>query len=190
MRIEISAGDDVLKRFHNQLGALTDKRAHQAQARAINRVTGMVYGRVARAAAKQSSIPLKIVRGQMRKRTVRPGSAQALQGSVYATGRPLSLKVFKAKQFSYGVKVKTNGKFNRMPGLFIKAGSFRGVKNVAGGHIFQRDTRASLPIAKQYGPSVPEHIIKDAARAEFERTVRDMLPARLSHEIGRLLPKD
>lgn len=188
MRLTIRPEDQVLARYSNALGALGERDGHKALARAVNRTTDTVYSRVIRAIAKQSSIPTQIVRSQVHKRTVRPGHGDSLEGVIYATGQTLPLRVFKPRQFSYGVKVKLWGRMRRMEGAFIFAGHFRSGKEVAQGHVFQRVTSRSLPIAMQRGPAVPSEMVRDQSAKAFEDTVAQVLPARISHEIGRLLP--
>jgi hypothetical protein len=117
-------------------------------------------------------------------------SAGPIAGQILARGRPLSLKVFGAKQFKYGVRVKLRGENVKLYGMFIYAGTFNSGKFVAGGHVFQRTTAASLPIEKQFGPSVPESVVKGKAKDAFEDTVATVLPRRLRHEIGRLIHTD
>lgn len=190
MHLTIRPEDQVLARYTNALGALGERDGHRALARAVNRTTNTVYSRVIRAIAKQSSIPTRIVRSQVSKRTVRPGHGGDLEGVVYASGNTLSLRVFNPRQFSYGVKVKLWGRMRRMEGTFIYAGHFRSGKEVAQGHVFQRVTSRSLPIALQRGPAVPSEMVRDESAKVFEDTVAQMLPARIAHEIGRLLPAD
>jgi hypothetical protein len=178
--------DDVLTRHANALGALGDRKGKVALARAVNRVTNTVYGRVAKDVSKRTSIPVTKVRRQMTKHLARPG--YEMNGVIYSAGKPMPLKEFGARQFSYGVKLKIWGKVRRFEGMFIKAGSFRGGTDVGQGHVFQRQTTASLPIDVQTGPAVPEEMIKGSTKKVFEDTVRTMLPERVNHEIRRLLP--
>ena len=188
MQLTVRPEDDQLTRYANALGALGEHDGHRALARAVNRTTNTVYSRVIRAIAKQSSIPTRIVKAQTSKRTVRPGSRETLEGIIYATGRELSLKVFNPRQFSYGVKVKMWGEMQRFDGMFIYAGNYRSGQEVGNGHVFQRVTTKSMPIEMQRGPAVPTEMVKDKSAEIFEETVADMLPRRIAHEIGRLLP--
>lgn len=187
VRIEFADGE--LDSFANMLGALGEKQARVALSRAVNRVTRTVEGRVVRAIAKQSSIPAKIVRASVKSRLSAHKGDGPISGIVLATGEPLSLKHFGARQFSFGVRAKIWGKTTRFPGTFIFAGTFRSGKPVAGGHVWQRTTADSLPIEKQLGPSVPEEMVRDQSLRVYEETVRTMLPARAQHEIGRILDK-
>lgn len=192
-RIIIKAADDHLASFSNMLAAVGEGAGRKAMARAVNRTTNTVHGRVIRAVAKQSSIPVKILRRSIRKRLAAHKGSGPLQGEVYATGSPLSLKYFGAKQFSFGVRAKIRGKSERFPGMFIFGGNYRSGKPVAHGHVFQNtrgyNSRAkrSNAIEKQFGPSIPEEMVRDESLRQFEMTVQTMLPARISHELGRLL---
>ena len=180
--------DTVLARYANQIGALGERRAHTALARAINRTTTSARSKVVSAIGKQSSIPLKIVRTQVKRHQVKPGGMGVLEGHIEATGNGLPLSVFRPKQFKWGVRVKLWGKQQRYQGMFIKAGSFRGTKDVANGQVFQRVTTASLPIEMQYGPAVPQEMVRDQAAKAFKTTVEQMLPRRVQHELSRMLP--
>ena len=183
MRISITPSNDVLHRYSNQLGALGEGAARKALARAVNRVTTTVHGRVISAVAKQSSIPKAIVARVIKKRLAAHKGSTAIEGVVYGTGSPLPLKVFGAKQFSWGVRAKIRGRMERFPSFFIYAGTYRSGKPVGNGHVFARTTKNSLPIELQTGPSVPEEMVVGEAKRMFETTVADMLPARVQHEL-------
>lgn len=184
----IETRDDILKNFGNQIGSLGERDAHKALARAVNRVTKTVEGRVVRAIAKQSSIKTSTIRRALQTQQVKPGSSQALEGKIIATGRPIPLDEFGAKQFSFGVRARVWGRVQRFPGTFIFAGTYRSGKPVGNGHVFHRVSKASLPIEEMFGPSVPEEMIRDESARTFMSTVQTMLPVRVAHEIGRLLP--
>ena len=190
MHLTVTPGDQLLAQFANQIGALSERDGHRALARAVNRTTTSVHSRVVRAIAKQSSIPTRIVRAQVRRIQVKPGSGDSLEGHVIASGRPIPLRDFRARQFSWGVRAKVWGETRRFEGMFIYAGTFRSGQEVGNGHVFQRVTSRSLPIAKQEGPAVPTEMVRNQSRDEFERTVAEMLPQRVRHELSRLLPAD
>ncbi|WP_407926001.1 hypothetical protein, partial [Cochlodiniinecator piscidefendens] len=129
-----------------------------------------------------------IVRQHIKTRQVRPTGNGSLEGAVYASGIPLPLKLFRPKQFKWGVRVKLWNETRRLEGMFIYAGHYRSGKFAAGGHVFQRVTTKPLPIQLQTGPAVPTEMVKDRSKDVFEETVAEMLPRRVAHEIGRLLP--
>lgn len=186
MRVIITPADDLIRRYGNQIGALGSGKAHAALARAINRTTTTVHGRVIRAIRKQSDIPTAIIRRQVKRRlaSVKGG---ALEGMVFATGSPLSLKHFRAKQFSFGVKAKWGGKWHEYQSAFMgpRPGT---IAPKLGGNVFVRTSSSRLPIEMLFGPSVPEELVRGESARVFEEVVRTMLPARVQHELGRLLP--
>lgn len=143
MRVIITPDDDIMRRFGNQIGALGECKAHQALARAVNRVTTTVYGRVIKAIRQQSDIPNAIIRASVGKRLVKPGGGGALEGQVWAKGKPLSLKVFKARQLNFGVKAKWGGEWHRYQGAFMgpRPGVIAGRLN---GHVFVRTSAFNI----------------------------------------------
>lgn len=186
MRLIIKT-DGVLRRFGNQIGALGEVEAHRALARAVNRTTNTVLGRVVKSIRRQSDIPTPIIRKAVGKRLVRPGAGGALEGEIWAKGKPLSLKVFNPRQLSYGVKVKFGRQWHRYDEAFM--GPRPGViASRLAGHVFVRASEDRNPILLQEGPSVPEEMIRDESARVFEETVGTMLPERVAHELGRLLP--
>lgn len=185
--IDIRFADDELRRFENMIGALGEGKARVGLARAVNRVTDTVHTRVIRAIVKQSSIPRDIVRRSVEKTKVAHNGSGPLQGVVYAFGDDIPLKHFRAKQFAFGVKAKVWGNWKRFPGTFIWAGTYRSGKAVGNEHVFHRLTAKSLPLEMMKGPAVPDELVKNEAEKEYERAVRDMLPARAMHELSRLL---
>jgi len=188
MRVQIVAGDDILAAFGNQIAALGAGDARKALARAVNRTTTTVRSRVIRAIVKQSSIPRAIVAKQVKQRLASTRlDGGALEGVVYASGRPISLKYFQAHQFSWGVRAKVYGQWQRFPHAFM--GPKPGIIAPAlHGNVFMRINVKRTPIRMLEGPSVPEEMIRGEAKKVFEETVATMLPERVRHEIGRLLP--
>lgn len=188
MRVEIVSKDNNLSKFANQLGAVGDDKGRQALARAVNRVTSSVEARVVRAIGKQSSIPVRIVRTQVKKKLAAHKGAGAIEGVVYASGTPLSLKYFNPRQSAFGVRAKVWGQVQRFPSHFMHGGRWNSGNLIAGGHVFSRTAKDRFPIEKTMGPSVPEELVRDEAARVFHQTVETMLPKRVEHELSRLLP--
>lgn len=188
MRITIQP-DSNLALYSNRIGELSQGDAHKAFARAVNRVTNTVHGRVIRAIRKQSDIPTTIIRRQIKKRLASPSISHggSIEGVIWATGNPISLKHFKARQFSFGVKAKWGGKWHEYQGAFM--GPRPGViAPRLGGNVFVRTSASRFPIEMLFGPSVPEELVKGESERIFNETVESMLPMRVMHEVGRLLP--
>lgn len=182
--------DRALEDYASGLAKLGSRQGRVAQVRAVNRTTTVTHTRVVRATVKQSSIPRRLVTKAVRRKLASTRGSGEVVGEIRATGNPIPLKEFKAKQFAYGVRARLRGETVRLYGMFIYAGTPTSGKFVGNGNVFQRVTSASLPIEMQFGPAVPDEIVKGEAKDAFENTVRTMLPDRLRHEIGRLLPLD
>lgn len=187
MQITVRVADDELRRFQNMAGALGEKQARLAYARAVNRVTNSVHGKVISAVVKQTSIPRRIVKQEVKKQLARPAGDGAVQGIIYAKGKPISLKHFNPKQFSWGVRVKAWGEWQRLEGSFIYGGTWRSGKPAFNGHVMTRVGKNSFPVRQENGPSVPAGLISGEATTIFTKTVEDMLPRRVMHELSRLL---
>lgn len=193
--VSITPTDDVLARYGNMIGALGEGRAHKGLARAVNRVTKTVHSRTVREVAKQISLPAKRVREEIHTRQADPKGRTALEGVVYASGRPLPLSEFNPKQFSWGVRARVWGRMQRFPTTFIYAGHWKNRSApIAGDNVFQNTqgfserSQRNNALEKMFGPSIPEEMVRDKSREAFYRTVAEMLPARVSHELSRLLP--
>lgn len=186
-RMIIEPADEHLEKYGNALGRLGAKEGLKAQTRAVNHTARKARTAVVRAIAKQSSIPYAVVRKHILLLSAKPGDTNPT-AELRSSGRPLSLRVMGAKQFSYGVKVKMWGKTHKMRGAFIYAGTHKSGKYVGDGHVFTRSTAKSLPIQKEVGPAVPEEMVKGEALQAYRVIVQQDLPARLAHEIYRLLP--
>lgn len=188
MAISISFADSVAKRYGNQIAVIGEGRARPAFARAVNRVTTMARTRVIRAIVQQSSIPRSIVVRSIRTKKAAHQGGSVIEGIIFARGAPLSLKHFKPRQLSYGVRAKVWGEWRQYPTTFM--GPRPGViAPRLGGHVFQRTSSSRLPIEMIFGPSVPQEMVKDESARAFEQVVASHLPARISHELARLLPK-
>ena len=188
MQTVIYPADAVLARFTNQIEGLGSK-AEPALARAVNRTVDMVYTRTVRALVKQTSAPRAVVVAATRKRYASTrGGGGAIEGAIVATGKELSLKVFKPRQFQSGVKATVWGKRQLFPGTFMgpRPGA---IAPKLRGHVFARTSKARLPIKKLYGPSIPKEMVKDQSAATFQSEAPAILARRIEHELGRLLPR-
>lgn len=173
-------------RFSNgieQLGS-TETMHRKVYRRALNKVGDKAYTRVIRAVGKQMGLK----RGQV----LKYGGVGKVRANytrqdyqIVSRGTEVPLREFAAKQFSYGVRAKPSGKATRFAGMFIMAGRWTSGDPVAQGHVFQRVTSSSLPIEKQFGPSVPEEIVRNESADAFS-AVADELPGRIAHEIAQV----
>lgn len=180
-----SHGDGHL-RFSNgieQLGS-TETMHRKVYRRALNKVGDKAYTRVIRAVGKQM--------GLKRVQVLKYGGVGKVRANftrqdyqIVSRGEDVPLREFGAKQFSYGVRARPWGKATRFTGMFIMAGRWSSGDPIAQGHVFQRVTSSSLPIEKQFGPNVPEEIVRNESADAFH-AVADELPGRIAHEIAQV----
>lgn len=189
MHISIRFTDDQLTRFENMIDALGSEQARVGLARAVNRVTRTVYSRSKRAIAKKTGLPVATVDNFMWMSLAAHNGGGAIKGEVIASQmKDLSLKLFGARQFSWGVRTKEGGAFKRYPHAFIFSGTWKSGNPVANGHAFVRVGKKSLPIRKLVSDiSIPATLMDDEITRAAQATVDTMLPERASHELGRLL---
>lgn len=185
--LTIIPNDNLLRQFDNQIKSLGEQDARVAMARAVNRVTRSAYGKVIRAIVKQSSIPRPIVKKAIQIKLAAHKGSGPIQGEINASGRRISLREFNPKQFSWGVRVKAWGEWQKYEGSFIFGGTWRSGKPAFQGHVMTRVGKSSFPVRRENGPSVPDTMIIGESAHAFATTVEQMLPARISHELGRLL---
>ena len=176
-----------LKRFGNMLAALGND-GPKAEMRAINRTGDMARTQVVRALAKQTGLPQKTMRKAVKAKRASVGD---LEYSLQATGGDVSLKYFKPRETRKGVTAAVMGQRKLFEGAFLKGGSFAtGRVDIGlGGHVFERSGNDRLAIEKlTSGVFIPAEMVRGATADAFERTVAEVLPRRLDHEISRLLP--
>lgn len=191
MQITIDANE--FTRLGNVLAAIGDTDTKRAIVRALNHTGSKAYTQVKRAMVGQTGMPYGVVNKGVKRKLAHTGSASGTGGSmefvIIGTGKPLSLKYFKARQTRKGVSAAPWNVRRIFPGTFNTGGSFeKGRVSVLGGHVFKRTSAKRGPLEKLYGPGIANELIKDEVKATFERVASE-LPDRLSHEIERLLPR-
>lgn len=185
--IRIDHADRNLELFARRYGALTSTKLRGPFARAINRTTAMVQTQAVRVLAKQISIPQRIVRGALSKKQASTHASGSLQGEVVAKGAPLTLKLFRPRQFGYGVRAFIKGSAQRFPSAFMgpRPGT---IAPALRGNVFRRTSSSRLPIVMLHGPAIPPEMIIGESERAFRSLVATVLPKRVAHEVGRLLP--
>lgn len=151
--------------------------ARPAISRALNHTGGKATTKMARAIAKQAGLAYGKVKAALQDHKASPA------GMVYritAKGPTLSLKEFKPRQTQKGVSASPWGTRRTFPHSFIGGG-------VLGGHVYVRTSKARFPLKKLFGPAIPNEMVRDQSKQAFEGTVAMELPARLAHELSRIL---
>jgi len=191
--LTIKAGDDVLHRFSNGLGALGKDRTQKVLARALNRTGGPTLTKVRRVLAARTSTPMSIIRRQVYAQKAWAGAVGGegkLDFKIIAYGRPLPLAVFKPTEFKFGVRAKVWGRVQRFEGAFMRGGRWpnRVELNMGTGQVYVRSTKSRTPIERVYGPSLPKELVEEEVFDAFEANVA-RLGDDIAHELDRELSK-
>jgi hypothetical protein len=152
------------------------KMANAIVTRALNHVGDIARTQVKRELAKQTGLTVTVVDKSMR--TVRAIPARHSYELV-ATGKPIPLREFAARQTRRGVSARPWGKSRVFPGTFVV--------RALSGHVFRRVGRARLPIVKLWGPSLPRELLRGKMPAVFNDVVRERLSERIFHEFEQAL---
>lgn len=192
MKVELRQGDAVLERFANSLGALGEGQARKVMARALNRTGGPTLTKVRRELVRATSAPTSIVRKQVVASKAWAGSGEGpgkMEFVIRAAGRPLPLAMFKPREFSFGVRAKVWGRFQRYEGMFTRGGRWPArVPLGRGGHVFVRTSKARLPIKRAFGPALPKELVEDKIVTVW-RSSTARLGDDIAHELDRELTK-
>ena len=176
-----------LNRALDELGKETN--AHRAYRIAVNRVGSKAWTATRRTLAKQVGLTQANLKKYGRIQVTK-ANYRDLAFTVTATGKPVPLKAFGAKQFAFGVRAKPWGKSQRFPGAFIFGGNFKSGKFVGGGHVFKNTGGANSKsgrnnaIEMMYGPSIPKEMVKEASAESWQSFGPD-----LQREAERTLTK-
>lgn len=193
IKVEIKNMDGVLTRYSNQLGALGQGKARVAMARATNYGGRKTAVAVRRALAKQTSIPLALIKKVVKTRAAAHKGGGAIEFVIHASGSELPLQQFKPKQFRFGVRAKVWGKMQRFDGAFIFAGTWKSGNPAASGHVLRRTgginakTGRANAFEKMYGPSIPKEMVLGETQRTFQEMAAREVEKRLRHELGRML---
>jgi hypothetical protein len=155
------------------------KRIQQLISRVLNHVGGTARTKVKSALAKQMGLPAGTVDAGLITKRAYPGNQNF---EITASGRPIPLAWFDARQTRRGVSARPWGSRRVFPSTFIV--------ETLGGQVFRRAGRARLPIVKLWGPSMPREMLRDEVPKVFFEEVRAKLPIRLEHELRRVLVPD
>jgi hypothetical protein len=182
MKLVIKDLDQTRIRYEAMVQRLGAREANLAFARALTKEGGKTFTAVKKVLHKQTTIPKGLISASMK---FKGATRNSLQTIISGTGSELPLRLFGAKQFSYGVRAKVWGKTQTYPGNFM--GPRPGViATRLQGNVYHRTSRKRLPIRMTFGPSIPKEMLKDATIAAFENSGNNVMD-RAMHELSRIL---
>jgi hypothetical protein len=175
MHLIITASDQVLARYNNQLAALGEGQARTALSRALNHEGNKGRTQVKRALVKQTGIKYGAVNKAMA--TIRATPA-TLTYTLKARGDETNIAWFGGVQRRKGVSAAPWHKRRIFRHSFIVPRFSRA---------FIRTSKSRLPIRPLYGPNLARELVKDSSAAAWQSGVANIV-ARVGHEVGRMLP--
>lgn len=159
----------------------------RATSRAINRAMTQTRTEAVRRVRAEYHGKASDIRDTMRIQRASPGS---LHGMLESVGSPIRLTQFRVtpRQPTAGMKRKraVNAAVLKRGGGTIR-GAF--VARMSSGFIgvFNRGTKARLPIYNRYGPSAAQMLSKDVVQIDVEDKMVEVFTRRLDHEINNIL---
>lgn len=188
----------ALARLGNQIGA-AGKNAPVALARAINHTGAKAKTQMVRALVPQTGLKRRTIVKALRENKAGPG---ALTYTINVHGGNIRLKYFGARETRQGVSAAPWGKRDIWAHTFMKAGWWpsRVTKGNWNGQVFERagsktqtqhDTKGHGGMDRftvvRSGLFLPDEMVQGASAAAFNSTAAADLPARLEHELARIL---
>jgi len=188
----------ALARLGNQIGA-AGKGAPLALARAINHTGAKAKTQMVRALVPQTGLKRRTIVKALRENHASAGS---LIYTIKSHGGNIRLKHFGARETRQGVSAAPWGKRDIWHHTFMKAGWWpkRVTKSNWNGQVFERvgSKTTTQHSTKGYrgmdrftvvrsGLFIPTEMVQGASAAAFNSMAASDLPARLEHELGRII---
>lgn len=174
IRFSITADLTAVKK---SISDLKRKKVPQAAARALNKTIRAVRVEANKQIRQERALPASVVRDSLR---VSLANKDKLVAAVVASGRPIPLRGYAARETRKGVTVKVS------PGgrkLVKHAGNAAFMVAKFGGHVYARTGSARLPMKKLYGPSLPATFIKEKVQSAMDKVAGDTWPKRFAEEL-------
>lgn len=176
--------DGVMRRYANMLAAA--KHPERALQRALSRTGDKAKTQVLRSLTHQTGLKRKVIVKAVK---VKKPSFTNLTYTMTTRGGNISLKYFGPHETRKGVSAAPRNHRRIFAGDFQRGGLFpnRVALNM-GGYVFKRLGGTRTPIAKQKsGVYIPEEMVRGETASAFESTIARDLPARVGHELLRML---
>lgn len=168
----------------NQLKRQTDAKVRRAAARAINRSAESVKTDVVRRMRTHRGLNASTIREAL---AIRRANATSLLAEVIASGKPIPLRDYGARQTRKGVTVRVNPTRGRK--LVVKHGNKAFEIQKFGKHVFVRQGKQRTPIKKLFGPSIPATFLRKQIVEAMNQVAAREWPKRFQHELQRELAK-
>lgn len=184
LRVDVAG----LDRLRNMLAAAGEK-APVAISRALNHTGAKANTQVIRALTAQTGLKRRVIVKAVKKT---PSTPTTLAFKLAASGGNIRVRFFSPKETRPGVVAKPRGASTLFPGAFMKGGRFPNRKPITnrltGGGVYERVGGRKWPVREaRSGVFIPEEMVEGASRAAFLAVAQRDLPARIGHELARIL---
>lgn len=195
-------------RFEARLRALSESQQARAIANALNKTADRAKTASVRDITKDFNLSASEVRNRLDVRRAYSKGRARLEAGIRITGRrDMNLIRFAERSITLAqarkrarageggtMTLRTGGQVQKALQLRVKVRRQGGWKVIPGAFIgnngrtvFRRIGSSRLPIEAMTTVDVPQLMVSEIGRRNFERTVRDAFPNLLRHEIGRLI---
>lgn len=175
LRLDVRADLSEVRRMHKQM---TGSKVPNAAARAINKTLGNVRTESVSQIRKERALSAKTVREAL---ALQRASRARLYGALIASGKPIPLRDYQARQTKRGVTVRVSPGSRK---LVVHAGNKAFELQKFGKHVYARVGKERLPIKKLFGPSIPSTFLKDKVVAAMDKVAGSNWPKRFAEELA------
>lgn len=185
MELVIRPLDEVLRRFHNRLGALGDEKAQLVLARALNREGKKIKTKVIRSLTKQTGLKRQVIVRAVRQKQAL-GSTLVYQ--LETKGGDIRLKYFRPRETKAGVIAYPWGSKHTYASKWMRAGQWPNRVGLKwGGEVKERVGASRLPTHTVHsGVFIPKEMVQGATAAAFQASTPNVAKA-VEHELAYLL---
>lgn len=185
---------EAIRKLNDQYGYISNDKRKLAVARAINHTMAKAKTQVSREIRNIYTVDARTLNKAL---SQIKADRLTLTGMIKAKGKPLPLAVFRARQNKKGVSIEIKkGRRKLFPGVFLatmKSGHtdvmVRGKYSqgkIARRHKRIRPTGNDLPITAMAGVSIPSQLSNKIIIQSLNKSINEMFPQRLSHELKRV----
>lgn len=158
-------------------------RIPSAVSRAMNHTGAKARTQAARAISDEIGLGVRNVQRYLK---THKATTKDLSYAIVAKGTAVPMRMFKPKQDEAGVSVQIGrqGRYT-LPHTFIVTNKFGFTR--FGETVFERTSKAHLPIVEVRGPSVVDTLTSDAVIKSVEHMFANEFEPRLKHEVEHIL---
>lgn len=173
--ITVKGDVDAVKRW---MSSLQSDKVPVAAARAINKTLTNVRTESSKRIRDERALSASVVKSAL---LIRKANKYQLYGALIASGRPIPLRDYQARQTQKGVTVKVSPSGRK---LIVEAGRHAFLVGRYGDHVFIRTSNTRVPIKKLYGPSIPATFLKKKIVEAMTQVAGDNWPKRFEEELN------